>query len=69
MPNPNNNLAYAENIIATLREPFVVLDYQPNVVLLDIGLPGMNVYDVATTGEATPLSAASGDSHAQRSHS
>ncbi len=26
MPNPNDALAYAENIIATLREPFVVLD-------------------------------------------
>jgi PAS domain S-box-containing protein len=26
MPNPQDALAYAENIIATLREPFVVLD-------------------------------------------
>src|SRR5580700_9878278 len=48
-------LAYAENIIChdvrTVYDGSTVLeaalDYRPNVVLLDIGLPGLNGFEVA----------------------
>jgi len=62
MPNPNDALAYAESIIASLREPFVVLDkslrvrtantafYPPNFLWRYVHVSDHEPKDIASLG-------------------